>query len=487
MAGIVGIQGKDADPEKVARMLEALRHRGPDTTRTFEAGSFAAAVCASDLSRERGDGFASDGDVAVVLDGDVYNERTEGLSDAEVVLDFYKSYGRAFAGHIEGVFACAIYDSGELILARDSVGVRPLYRGRTAGGDWIFASEVKSLVGLAEQVWELLPAITWSSEAGLSAFLAHYPEISMPRRFDEAAAKVRDVLTRAVERRMEDGAVGACLLSGGLDSTIITCAAHEIDPDLPAVTVGMEGAPDLENARHVAEELGIKHEVRIYDEDDVAELVPAAVHTLESFDEDCVSGAIANLTASSVASSFTNCILSGEGGDELFGGYHLLKYLDTNVERLRMMERLIEIAYNTALQRLDRAMFANSINYRTPFIDTEVVALAPQLPVPWKIHRAQDGRFVEKYVLREAFKDLIPERIYEREKLRFAAGTGTDDTMDRIAEAQLGDGEFNEETRRTPEGYELNSPKELWYYRLFRKEFPGGQYESLVGRWDPHK
>jgi asparagine synthase (glutamine-hydrolysing) len=262
--------------------------------------------------------------------------------------------------------------------------------------------------------------------------------------------------------------------------------AHEFVPDLPAVTVGVEGAPDLENARLVAESLGIEHRVHLYTEEEAEALVPRAVVALESFDEDCVSGTIANMMASGVASQFTNCILSGEGGDELFGGYHLLKDLDSGLERLEMMENLIDVAYNTAVQRLDRAMLANEIHYRTPFIDAQVMALALQLPVRWKIHEVE-GEPVEKYILREAFRDLLPEKIYKRRKLRFSAGTGTDGFMDRVAEGQEHAADFSEETQQTPEGYTLNSPKELWYYRLFKEHFPAPAFERLVGRWDPDK
>jgi asparagine synthase (glutamine-hydrolysing) len=151
------------------------------------------------------------------------------------------------------------------------------------------------------------------------------------------------------------------------------------------------------------------------------------------------------------------------------------------------MQHLIDIAYNTALQRLDRAMFANSIHYRTPFLDSEVIAFCLQLPVSWKIHAGADGSLVEKWLLREAFKDLLPEQIYRRQKLRFSGGTGTDVALEALAGRLISEAEFTEEARTTPGGYRLNSPKELHYYRIFKKRFPDPCFEALVGRWDPHK
>jgi asparagine synthase (glutamine-hydrolysing) len=294
-------------------------------------------------------------------------------------------------------------------------------------------------------------------------------------------------MLEAVNRRLSDGAVGACLLSGGLDSSVIAAAAVELGADLPAVTVGVEGAPDIEMAKRVARHLGMKHHVRTYTPREVEELVPRAVYVLESFDEDCVSGAVSNLFASACASEFTNCILSGEGGDELFGGYHLLKDIPTQTGRLLMMQRLVDVAYNTAVQRLDRAMMGNAINYRTPFIDSHVMAFASALPVDWKIHDTGEGRLVEKWILREAFKNLLPEEIVQRPKLRFSGGTGTDGLMDQIARNYVPEEEFTDGARLTAEGYTLNSPKERWYYELFRENFPEAHFERLVGRWDPDK
>ncbi|MFO8012928.1 MAG: asparagine synthase-related protein [Phycisphaerae bacterium] len=486
MAGIAGVFATEPQDAVVRRMLDALCHRGPDTMCLFESARRAGGVCAAELSSARGAGFAQREGVTVLFDGDIYNERAEGQSDADVVLGLYRNYGQAFPAYLEGVFACAVYDGPDLLLARDAVGVRPVYCGTLKKGGKCFASEMKALVGVADDIWELPPSTVYSASSSVSRYRPRLPDVLVPTDFDEAKRLVRRLLTDAVERRIEDGAVGACLLSGGLDSSIITCVAHEFNPDLPAVTVGVEGAPDLENARLVAESLGIEHRVHLYTEDEAEALVPKAVVALESFDEDCVSGAIANMMASGVASQFTNCILSGEGGDELFGGYHLLKDLDSGLERLEMMENLIDVAYNTAVQRLDRAMLANQIHYRTPFIDAQVMALALQLPVRWKIHEVE-GEPVEKYILREAFRDLLPEQIYKRRKLRFSAGTGTDGFMDRVAEGQDQAADYSEATQHTPEGYTLNSPKELWYYRLFKEHFPEPAFERLVGRWDPDK
>jgi len=487
MAGLAGTFGEHGDDARTQRMLEAIAHRGADRRQTYAEGPLNAGVGAPDLSPARGSGFAQRDGTAVLFDGEIYNDRADGRSDAEVALDLYREHGRTFAAHLQGVFACAIRDGDELLLARDAVGVRPLYWGAMADGDLCFASEIKALVGLAETIEDLPPATTMSSRSGLAGYVARYPDVTVPADFESGVAAVRDTLMRSVKRRLDDGAIGACLLSGGLDSSINAVAAYELGHRMPLVTVGMEGAPDVENAKIVAQHLGAEHHIHLYTLDDIAASVQRAVRVLESFDEDCVSGTISNLFASGKAREFTNCILSGEGGDELFGGYHLLKDLPTEAKRLDMMHRLIAVAYNTALQRLDRAMMGNGITYRTPFIDTEVIALAQQLPVRWKIHDGGQGEWIEKHILREAFRDLLPDSIYRRVKLRFAAGTGTDGRMDEVAQDRLDGVEFNEQTRNTEGGYRLNSPKELWYYRLFKQEFPGLHFETLVGRWDPGK
>ena len=487
MPGIAGIIGRNADAEKLTAMLKAIEHRGPDSRWAHNGAGFALGACAPALGPEKGTGHAQREAFTVLFDGEIYNERPDGKPDAEVAADLYEKHGRTFAAHLHGAFACAVYDGGRLLLARDPVGIRPLYRGCDAAGTLAFASEIKALVGRVNEVHEMLPATVFSSEAGVQPYLPVHPPVCVPDSVEEAKKALRDALFRATERRLSDGAVGGMLLSGGLDSSIIAAIANELQPGLPAFTVGVEGAPDLENAEQMARHLNVEHIVKLFGKEEVKTLIPRAVYVLESFDEDCVSGAIANLVASELAHTRTNCILSGEGGDELNGGYLLLKELPDDASRLQMMERLIAVAYNTALQRLDRAMMGNAINYRTPFLDSEVIAFCLQMPVSWKVHPAGDGRFIEKWLLREAFKDMLPEVIYRREKLRFSGGTGTDPLIEAAGSELMSQEPLTEENRQTPGGYRLNSPKEGVYYRLFKGYFPEPCFEPLVGRWDPDK
>lgn len=488
MAAIAGIVNAQNPGPTLETMLRRLKHRGPDHRRLHVEPNAALGSRASELSPQRGDGFARADGITLVFDGEIYNSRSGNESDAAFALRMYRELGRTFPAVLEGAFACAVFDGDELLLARDPVGIRPVYRGQTPSGTLCFASEMKALTGLSLTVEEVLPGTVYSSRHGIAGYVAQTPRVSMPATPAQAAGALRDCLMRAVERRLADRAVGACLLSGGLDSSIIAAAVKALGVDIPVLTVGAdEDAPDVVNARIVARHLGMKHEVRLFTAKDIEARLPQAVWSMESFDEDCVSGAISNLFASERAAASTACILSGEGADELFGGYHLLKDIGDSGAQLKMMKRLVDIAYNTALQRLDRAMMAHGINYRTPFLDPEVVAFAAHVPVTWKIRTLESGEMIEKWILREAFASMLPDVISKRIKLRFSRGTGTDNLMDRIAAAHVTDDAFTEKNRMTPEGYILNSPKELWYYRLFKQHFPDPCFERLVGRWDPGK
>jgi asparagine synthase (glutamine-hydrolysing) len=484
LAGIAGVFGKTSRKEKVEQMLSALAHRGPDGNHIMDGPGYAIGCCQLNTGPKRMDSYAGGDKQGIVFDGLVFNRSSTYLSDAEMLLDLHRIYQQHCFSHIDGTFAVAVANEDELVLARDHVGARPIFYGNNDGVTY-FASELKALKPYVDNAVELPPGKRYSSRGGIETFESFQPSVPRMRNSEKGARALKEIMFEATRKRLIDEAVGGVALSGGLDSSIIAAIALYLNPKLHLFTLGLEGSPDLDKARMVAEYLGAseRHHVRIITEEEIEKIVKQAVWYLESFEEDCISGCIANMFTSQLAAKYTNCVLCGEGADELFGGYHLLKKEHNQKRRRELMDILVKIAYNTGLRRLDRGWLSSSVNYRTPFLDSHVIAFSKQIPVSWKIH---GDRQVEKWILREAFKGMLPDEIIQRPKQRFASGTSVDDVMDRIAAKHLGE----TQTSNLPEtntGYTLHSPKELWYYRLFKQEFPSDAFEIQVSRWDPHK
>ncbi len=481
MAGIAGIKAGKADLEE---MLQRLKHRGPCET-WLSPGQYLRAGCCLSPSEKMPQprGYACQGARVAVLDGHVYKTEGGELTDANLVLSLYERHGTRFAEAMDGDFACAIADGDELIVARDAVGLKPLYYGQR-DGEFYFASEAKALCPVADDIKEFPPQHIYTSTLGFHRYTPGVEEIPDFDTPEQAARILAELLERAVEKRMADGAPEGVLLSGGLDSSIIACLVKECKPDIKAFTVSMEGGEDLPLARDVARYLGIKHHVYMYAESEITEVLPQVIYYLESFEEDNVHGAVANFFASRLAAQHSNCVLSGEGADEFLGGYHdQLKRAKDEDEVTRLMDELIAVAYNTGLQRLDRMMAAHSLEFRTPFLDRAVTDFCLKIPTKWKVYgEARIG----KWILRKAFSDRLPEYIAWQTKRPFASGAGSSKIMRSIALKQVSDEEFATH-RQTEEGLRLNSAEELYYYRIFKDSFPQPAVAYLVARWDPMK
>jgi len=252
----------------------------------------------------------------------------------------------------------------EVILARDPVGARPLFFG-SEDNVFYFSSEMKGLKDYVQfDIQELPAGNIFSTKTGMKAFDPFVPDVPEPRDLKDASAILRELLIEAVKKRMDD--VDAVALSGGLDSSIIAVIAKEFNPDLHLFTGSIERfpGPDLENAILMAEFLGMEHHIYRITDQDIADFIPEAVWYLESFDEDCISGIISNYYVSRMVKEHSNAVLVGEGADELFGGYRMVlknPKVKSEEQRERLAQKLLDIAYNTALRRLDRAWMANAV------------------------------------------------------------------------------------------------------------------------------
>ncbi len=497
MCGIAGTfdeHGPD-DPwsDDLLPMLESLAHRGPDGLRASFAGRAALGHARLAIMDPAGgdqpllDGTSGRG---LVVNGEIYNWRRlrrdlggsyrfTTRSDSEVLLPLFDRSGPAMAGHLDGMFAFALADEDRLILGRDPLGIKPIYVGRVGDG-WRFASEMKALAGDVERMELVLPGHVWDSAAGLTSFYRLPAPVSREDvDADEHRSRLRSAVEDAVHKRlMADVPLGA-FLSGGLDSSIIAAVAARRIPGLPTFTVGLEGSPDLLAARAVAKHIGSDHHEITITRADVERELPEIVYHLESFDRDVVRSAIPTWFVARLAAGEVKTVLTGEGADELFAGYTYYRRMPADRLPGELTDSLFRM-HNVNLQRVDRMTMAHGLEARVPFLDTAVVAAAQQIPVGLKL-RPADPRPVEKWILRDAFGDLLPSEVVWRDKAQFDEGSGITGIVDGIAAGARIEAR-SPGSRRVV----LRSPEEAFYHQLFREAFADAEVmEPLVGRWMP--
>jgi len=489
IAGICSLKGKNTNgsTNQVRSMLRRMRHRGPDNTvlQTMAEGAGALGANEINLPHERPHCTAISKSPYILFDGELFNERQPGQCDVELFEELYDKKGKDCFSDLNGSYSCAIVEDGEVLLARDHVGSRPLFYG-AQNSSFYFSTEMKALTEhLRFEINELPPGHLYSTADGLKPFDLYTPDIPELGDIKETAATLRELVIEAVEKRMKG--VGGVSLSGGLDSSIVATIAKEFNPNLILFTGTIDSAPgpDLENAKLMADFLGLEHHIYRVTDDDISDFIKDAVWYLESFDEDCISGIISNYYVSRLVKQYTDSVLVGEGADELFGGYRLVlksPQVTGEAHREQLAQRLLDISYNTALRRLDRGWMANAVVYQTPYLDPKVVAYSQKIPMKWKIYGDNE---IEKYILRGAFRDMLPEKIANRVKLRFAMGMGTDDVMDGLISKVIDPKEIKDRPQAMY-GLPFASFKEIYYYDEFLQLFPPA-YEKQTVRWDPFK
>lgn len=491
MCGIIAAYGDFSD-DQVRTMMSMIKHRGPDGSGLLRMNdSILGHVRLSIIDLEGGSQPMTNesGNIAVALNGEIYNQyelrrRLEerhtfkNRSDTEVLLHLYEEDHVEMFNEIDGMFAMVLAGENGLLLARDPLGIKPLYYGRK-GNTFLAASEMKAFPAMDELY--MLPAGHAMYANGKPWQYKHpfqpLPSLIYPS-LNEVLSEIRRRLDYAVKKRlMSDVPVGV-YLSGGVDSSIIAAMMRPYTVNLHSFTAGMPGAPDLEAAREVARYLDTTHHELVYTADDVRQSIPEVIKYLESYDAPLVRSAVPMYFVSRLASEHVKVVLSGEGADELFAGY---EYLNGFNDRIRLRKELSDITIrlqDTNLQRADRMSMAHGLEARVPFLDLDLVRYIHRLPV--ELLEQRPGR-PEKWLLREACRGLIPPGILKRKKMKFSEGAGSSEVIMESVENNISFEEFRKEKEVIP-GLALRSPEELYYYRIWRKVMGPDLSPFLVGR-----
>lgn len=411
---------------------------------------------------------APDG-AALVANGMIYNDRMlrERLagepyatgSDSESILHLVRREGAEAVGQLDGMFGFVYTDHEHTVIARDPLGIKPLYRFKVAGVD-AYASEIKAFDGVADSVEEFPPGHVYDSATGLRPYY-HLPEAESPSTSVSAAvAEVRERLEAAVVKRLRSDVPLGYLLSGGLDSSLVCALARRHVDELHTFAVGLEGSPDLQAARRVSGYLGTTHHELVVTESDVREALPDVLWHLESADVDLVRSAVATWHVMRFAGDHVKVVLTGEGADELFAGYaYHADYDDPDVLQ-HELRRSLGGMHNVNLQRVDRMSMAHGVEARVPFLDRSVVAAAMRVPPALKQADPVTGRQCEKWVLRAVAKDLLPADVLWRRKAQFDEGSGMAGLLPRLAGPESGGDEHADRAREA-----------AWYERLLSEQF----------------
>jgi asparagine synthase (glutamine-hydrolysing) len=478
---------------QVADSLSAISHRGPDAKGLFETpcgtlGQVRLAI----LDVAGGHQPMTEHGAFIAFNGEIYNyralramlpESTTTDSDTEVILKLFRARGPACVSLLDGMFAFAILDQDSLFLARDPLGIKPLYIASDQDHIW-FASELKALIGKAGQVREFPAGHWWHSRLGMQRYfsLAELPAAQDPANAqwdDHALDLVRTTLREAVHKRLiadEQVPVGVSL-SGGLDSSIVTALAREAKATLDTFVIGTADSGDVLASQEVADYLGTRHHAYVFNFQEMLQVLPEVIYHLESYDAPLVRSAIPNYFLAKLAAEHVKVILLGEGADELFAGYQYLAGIE-NAGQLDDELRLITAKlHNTNLQRADRMTMAHSIEGRVPFLDLRMVQTAFGLPAGWKMHH---NGHAEKELLRRSVAGLLPERIVWRPKQKFSDGAGSMTLLAAHANEKISDAEY-EQFRQAPGAPAVRSKEELFYYYVFRELFGDRLPSELVG------
>ncbi|OLS14460.1 MAG: asparagine synthetase B [Promethearchaeota archaeon CR_4] len=424
----------------------------------------------------------------LALDGQIYNgeflKQKYKLTTRNPIIPFKNNYAEIllrgylinkidFFKDVIGSFSGILWDGEQLVGFKDPVGAKPLYYCQKP--HFIaYASELKVLAPLRGPILPIDPGtLRFSKEGQVKYFDFKIPPPSAvkPEPEDSYAKQVNFLIRKAVLDNIRPSEKVAALLSGGIDSTIVTSIAKDRVKDLHVYSIGVEGSRDLHFAESYAQEHNLLHTVVKIAIEDLLAVIPSVVTTLETFDAALIRSAVPMFILSKRIHEEENpdVLLTGEGGDELFGGYDYLKDLKNPESFNQELINLLEIEHKTGLQRVDRIPYHFSIEARAPLFDQRLVDFALQIPPDLKIKEINNKK-IEKYILRKAFETELPREIVWREKEKFSKGVGSQFLLRDHFQGVISDMEFDSERHITP-FLHLRSKEELHYWRIFEATF----------------
>ena len=489
--------------EKALRMSQKIRHRGPDWSGIYCGGSaILAHERLSIVDPESGQQplFSPDRKQVLAVNGEIYNHQEirrryagkydfQTGSDCEVILALYRDKGINFLEDLSGIFAFVLYDEerDEFLIARDPIGVIPLYIGYDSNGTIYVASELKALEGQCERYEPFLPGhYFWSKEPGMKRYYQRdWFDYDAVKDNDASVSAIHDALVSAVKRQLMSDVPYGVLLSGGLDSSVISAIAEKFSemriednsqtkaywPRLHSFAVGLKGAPDLAKARMVADHIGTVHHEINYTIQEGLDAIRDVIYYIETYDVTTVRASTPMyLLARVIKSMGIKMVLSGEGADEIFGGYLYFHKAPTardfHDETVRKLSKL----HLYDCLRANKSLSAWGVEGRVPFLDKEFLDVAMRTNPEAKMC---PGQTIEKRIVREAFADLLPAEVAWRQKEQFSDGVGYSwiDTLKAVTAQAVTD----EQMAHAAERFPINPPKnkEEYYYRcIFAEHFP---------------
>ncbi|MGO2011481.1 MAG: asparagine synthase B [Pseudoalteromonas sp.] len=515
MCSIFGVLDIKSDPSKLRsqaiEMSKLLRHRGPDWSGVYSSDKAILVherLAIVGVSSGAQPLYNPEKTNILAVNGEIYNHKElaanletdftfQTQSDCEVILALYKQKGPEFLDDLNGIFAFCLYDEEQdaYLIGRDHIGIIPLYTGHDEHGNFYVASELKALSPICKQIEEFPPGhYLYSKDGELKPYYKRDWETFDAVKDNSAQAQdVKEALEAAVKRQLMCDVPYGVLLSGGLDSSVISAitqrfAAKRVEdndesdawwPRLHSFSVGLEGSPDLAAAQKVADKIGTIHHPIHFTIQEGIDALKEVIYHIETYDVTTIRASTPMyLMARQIKAMGIKMVLSGEGADELFGGYLYFHKAPNAKEFHEELNRKVSKLHMFDCLRANKSMAAWGVEARVPFLDKEFVDTAMRINPEAKM--CIDEK-IEKHILREGFEGYLPDEVLWRQKEQFSDGVGYSwiDTLKEYVAEQVSD----QDLANAHFKYPINTPdsKEAYFYRrIFESHFPGDAAAKCV-------